>query len=306
MLAIQDLAKQLYSNDATIKSFYFFTGPEYGVKAEYLDMLTTYYKGNVYSYEKLADLISRFKQKSLIPVPDSLYVVRYDKDFITQLSDNLADSLLNLKIPGTIVGIYLDDKDEAKLDKYFPNNTSRINKLSEDISFKHLKNKYDNLVESHIREIVHISVDYYQANTFCQCLSLLDTSTLYSLSKSEIEFLFGYDFQSTSEKFKIAVVSRNFESCIKEIDNHVGDMQLLFYDMLSAYLELAKYVDKKSKFKLLGSTYVYPYLKLWDFKSIKYMYQLTYQQLEKLRNVSTYSPYVSLIYLCGLLQFKLS
>ena len=101
MLSIQVGAREIYNHP---KSFYFFTGPDYGVKQQYLQFLKNKYNGIQYEYEDFKTLYDSLRKKSLIPRVPTLYAVRYDNTFLSQ---NI--NLSALKVPGTIVGIYEDD-----------------------------------------------------------------------------------------------------------------------------------------------------------------------------------------------------
>ena len=134
MLSLQEGVKQIYSQP---KSFYFLTGPEYGIKSVYITHLKQYYN-NVEEHESLEDLINVLSKKSLIPRELTLYIVRYDKSFISNLK-TLSSNLLRLNFQGTIIGVYQDENDESKLDKYFPDNVLRLNYLTKEIFIKNPK-----------------------------------------------------------------------------------------------------------------------------------------------------------------------
>lgn len=298
MLSIQEGAKEIYS--ASPKSVYFLTGPEYGVKKQYIDVLTKHYDGLIENQSNFADLIETFSKKSLIPRPNKVYVIRYDKDFISKLDENI----LKLNIPGTILGIYEDDSDEVKLDKKFPKNTLRINRLSKNIMSKHLSKQFESIPSTLIETISSITDDFYKAQLVCQSLINLSNDTLHSISKSEVKSLFGYNTQYDTSRFKDAIRHRNFKAAINEIDAFEGDLSLLLYDILAVFIDILKVLDmnKHNLYSLRND--IPEVVKIWNISSAKHMYDIVYDQLEILRNYSSYSPYVSLIYICSLLKFE--
>ena len=298
MLSIQEGAKEIYSDSP--KSVYFLTGPEYGVKKQYIDVLAKHYDGLIENQSNFADLIETFSKKSLIPRPNKVYVIRYDKDFISKIDENI----LKLNIPGTILGIYEDDSDEAKLDKKFPKNTLRINRLSKNIMSKHLSKQFEGIPSTLIETISSITDDFYKAQLVCQSLMNLSSDMLHSISKSEVKSLFGYNNQYDTSRFKDAILHRNFKAAINEIDAFEGDLSLLLYDILSVFINISKILDKPEYNSYNPSNQDPDFAKNWNIYSVKRMYDIAYEQLEMLRNYSSYSPYVSLIYICSLLKFE--
>lgn len=299
MLNIKNAIAEIYSDSPS--RLYFFTGPEYGVKVEYLDVLKARYSNRVEERSTLDEVFQLFKQRSLVPVPETLYVVRYDKSFISSLSDIVVSRINRLKIHGTVVALYLDDKDEAKLDKYFPNSVVRINAIPEAVQLKHLKNKFPDLPELYVKESIRLSEDYFKACTICRLMCCLSRSQLSRLSRKEIESIFGYFYTADSDAFKLAIASKDFASAIREIEAYTGDLSNLFYDILSSMLEIIKVIEKP-----YSESQLKPYSKLWTKQSASKYYEIVYDQLSEIRSNSMYDPYNSLVYVCSLLKYKLS
>ena len=298
MIPIQECAQQLLSDSPG--PLYFLTGPEYGVKSQYLEALSKTYDGCVESYDSLADLVQALSKKSIIPRKPSLYVVRYDKDYLKGLDATAADKLKSLKFQGTIVALYSDDKDESKIDKHFPKNTVRINFLTEAVQKKHLMKQFPKITERALDTIIKISDDFYQATLLCRSLNCLPESKIAGFTSAELCELFGYRADSNASRFKTAVAARNYAAMVQEIDAYTDDYSLLFYDILSTYLEIAKMLGRK-----YGESFVTPYLKLWNHQSLATMYDITYEQLNKVRSNSSYPPYIAIMYTCSLLQFRI-
>jgi len=298
MQTIQACAKSIYSGCPD--SIYFFTGPEYGVKIEYISKLIEIYENKYCEYTSFSELLSSVKQKSLIPKSKQLHLIRYDSAFISNLSGTLARDLFKAKFLGTVVGIYYDDKSERKLDTYFPENTVRVNALSDKVIKKHLVVQFPMLSEMHIDTVIRISEDYYKSKLICNLLSYLPSNIVHSLSAHEIESLFGYKYNYDKQEFKQAILSRDFDLCVKFIDSFEGDLSQLYYDIFSAYLDMIKFIENPR-----SDSYAKPFASLWSFQSLVTMFDIAYNQLEQLRMNSSYSVYTSLIYVCGLLKFKL-
>lgn len=292
MLSIQAGAREIFGNP---KSFYFFTGPDYGVKLQYLQALEEKY-GNKFEYEDFKTLYSSLRKKSLIPRVPTLYIVRYDNTFLSQ---NI--NLSSLKVPGTIVGIYDDDSYEQKLDKKYPLNTLRFNHMTPSVVFKHLCKSYPDIPTSLCEFISKLNIDFYEAQLMCISLSQLSKDDLETFSKQDVVELFDYNQQYNDLRFKRAILSRNFKAAFKEIDRYEDDPSVLIYDILSSYLEVLKCLNNSHR-----DSYAQEYTKYWDTKSVKYMYEITFDQIEKLRNYPSYDPYIALSYIIGLLQFRVS
>lgn len=294
MLSIQDGIKEIYSNP---KKFYFFTGPEYGVKCLYIDYLKTKYNFNIEEYESTIDLLNVLNKKSLIPRNNILYIVRYDKSFISQIS-NYSDKLKSSNIEGMIILIYQDNSDEEKLDKYFPDNVLRINLLTKEIAKKHLVKSFEGLSEIYIESVLKLNFDFYKSYNICYALNCIPSNVLNSMSFLDISTIFGS--QSIQNNIKINFAAKNFKELVYEIDNNDYNLNIVLYDILNVCLDIIKCLEKP-----YTESYVTPYIKLWSFESATNMFNEIYSQLEKLRNFSNYNYYNSLIYIFSLLNFKL-
>lgn len=299
MLSIQEGASILLSDNP--KGIYFLTGPEYGVKKQYIDNLSNYYDGNVVEYESLDEVVEVFKKKSLVPRKDSLYIVRYDSEFTKGLSEFKANTILKLNFQGTVLGIFDSDSDESKLDKYFKDNTIRINHLTRDIRIKHLKNDYPEVNVNIIECIASYCEDYYEASNVCNACNFLGNSRLQEVSTYTTMCLFGYGITFNSEKFKQYIVSKKFKYLMYQIDSYDGDYSNLFYDIFSALLDIAKVIEKP-----YTDSYAKGADKIWTMKEVKYLFNTAYTQLNILRNNSSYSAYNALIYVCSLLNFRIN
>ena len=299
MLDLKVGLKEIFSENP--KKFYFLTGPEYGVKAQYLSNIESKFKGRE-EFDNFNDLINSFKTKSLIPREPKLYVIRYDLDFLKGLNADSAKRLSDAKIVGIVIGLYQEDNHESKLDKYFPDNVLRVNSLAPQILKKHLLKEFIHIPEMYIDLVVNISSDYYEAMHMCQRMNLLSMSELSSIPTSDIKFLFTCGEHYNNDRFKEAIASRSYIVATEEIESYEGELSLLFYDILNTFLEIIKVLEKPYTDSPVKK---YVEAKLWDIQSAKAMFNVSYEQLEKTRNISNYPPYIALNYICSLLQFNL-
>lgn len=293
MLSIQVGARELYNNP---KSFYFFTGPDYGVKQQYLQFLKNKYNDTQYEYEDFKTLYDSLRKKSLIPRVPTLYVVRYDSTFLSQ---NINLSIL--KISGTIVGIYEDDGYEKKLDKKYPDNVIRFNHMAPAVVFKHLCKSYLEVPTNLCEFISKLDIDFYESQLMCLSLSQLPKDDLETFTKADVVTLFDYNQSYNNLRFKKAILSRNFRAADLETQRYQDDKSMLIYDILSAYLEVLKCLENSHR-----DSYAQDYTKYWDTKSVKRMYEATFNQIDKLRNYPSYDAEIAISYILGLLQFKVA
>ena len=296
MLKLQEAISQIYKDP---KKLYFFTGPEYGVKLTYINILKDRYKESI-EYPSFKDLIDTFKSKSLLPRVPTLYIVLYDSDFLKGLNANSASELLNAKIVGTAVGLYYEDKHEEKLDKFFPDNVLRVNPLSPNVMKKHLMTNFPKVPEMHVDTVIRLSDDYYEAQNICRRLELLPNQSLFSITSSDIQFLFKASVGHDLERFRDAIASRSYSQCMIEIENYAGELSQMFYDILNTLLEIIKVLEKP----YIDSP-IKKHISKWNIQSAKAMFNVTFDQLEKLRGNAKYPPEIAIMYTCSLLQFKL-
>lgn len=292
MLSILDIAKDIQSG--SLRKCYFFTGPDYGVKLQYLNTFATMCDNNVQeldSFESVQNLLSR---RTLIPRPKTEYIVRY-----SQLSDIKSCNLSSLKFFGTIVCIEDSDDLESKISKLYPENTVRFNHLTPTTCFKHLSSNYSKLPTRLVECISRWDVDYLDACNMCEALSALDTNMLSTMNELDIKKLFDYNNSYASQRLKSAVLARDFKYAIRQVDLFDEDVSFLFYDILSSYLDIIKVLEKPSY-----SSYAKQYSNRWTLSSAKYMYRITFDQLNKIRMYPNYDPKDALIYVLALLQFR--
>lgn len=296
MLPIQQLGLEILGDNP--RSFYVFGGPEYGIKRKYIEKLTEYYHGNKVESPSVIDLISMMSVKHLIPLKPTVYVVRYDEVFVSQLNDKLAKKLLSAKIIGTIVCIYEDSKSITKLNKFFPNSVTAIETVTPQMVAKYLNSDYSTLDIRYINIAAKISDNYGHAQCICESLAHCDRAILDSMTDLEIASLFGKDTSYTDKELRKAIASKNFRAVLTCAQSFSDNYDSVLYTFLSVAVELDKVFDSKWVESDLSE-----FAKLWTRTDIYNLFMQAYHQLELLRSMSL-DPINSIYYLAALLGFK--
>ena len=295
MKSIQDAGKEILTNNPC--KLYVFTGEEYGVKKRYISILNSYY-GQLKEYERVDDVLSIFRSKRLIKLQPSLYIVRYDEEFIRSLNDRSENDIRKLNVCGTIVLIYENSKHAAKLEKYLPSYTTSVDSVNINFMIKYILSEFKNMPEKTVRDICEISSNYGQAKNISSCLSLLSSQEVGNISKLSMMSLFGKESTSNDSMIKTGIASKNFKYLISVLERYNDDKDKIFYSILSTMLDLDKlksnpYFDCEAK----------AYAKYWSGPDIYYMFVNTYSMLKLSRPYSSFDFDNAFIYLFSLLQF---
>lgn len=297
MLTIQELGLSIMGDSP--KTFYILGGAEFGIKEKYIDILETKF-GKRIEHSSVIDLITSMEKKQLIPVPPSVYVIRYDKIFLSKLSEKngeLAQRINKCKINGCIVLIYENDSDINKCDKYFPSNTSIVNHIDNKFVIKYLKSDFPELEDKYCVIAAKVASDYYQAKNIARCLYSIQDKC--SLTEGQIRYLFGLDTTYKDEDLMMAIANRDFNSLMYMSEHFDGDMQNIFYTILRTMIELDKCLDNKYTQSPLQKA-----SKLWTRYDVYWMFNHTYNALKQLRSSYSADPLLYLVYLAALLRFK--
>lgn len=296
MLSVQEIGTQILGGNPG--KFYILGGTEYGIKEKYISILREYYKGNQVESPTVQDLINMMSKKHIIPLQPTVYVVRYDEGFVSSLSEAYANKLKGLNIIGTIVCVYENSKHINKCDKYLPEYTATIDAVSPQFVMKYLHSDFPTLPDNLIKIAVNISANYSQAKNICRSMSCVKPESLYKLSDGQIARLFGYEDSSTESQIRVGVASKHFNYLVAVAEKYPEESDRILYAILQTMIELDKAMDSTRV-----QSDVRPYLKLWTREDIYYMFMNTYEELYKLRSMSSYETTNSLIYLFGLLKF---
>lgn len=294
MLSIQDLGLSVLG-DAP-KKFYIFGGPEYGIKNKYLEILQ-HKIGPKIEYTSVADVISLMTKFQIIPLPAQVYVVRYDKDFVKDITKDLAKKVLSLDIIGTLVLIYEDDKDINKLDKFFPDNTANIGTIDTKHMVKYLLTDFPKLDKRTAEFAAKLATNYYHAQNICRCLYMIQDNVL--MTEKQISALFDITPNYSADDIQLAIASRSFSELTRIAEHYDGDLQMILYQILRVMVELDKCFDGKYVNSPLKK-----YAKQWTRADVYFMFNHTYNAISQLRAGYQVDVIDVITYLSALFTFK--
>lgn len=296
MISIQDLGLQILGNAP--KCLYILGGSEYGVKEKYIEHLSNLYNSHV-ECQSFDEILQQMKRKHIVPIPPSLYVVRYDEKFLSDISENYASDIRKAKISGTVICLYDTEKAISKFDKYIPEFTASIDAVNPKFISKYLHQDFPKLDDRSISIAVNNTSSYGHAKTICRSMNNANLAKLASMPEIEVASMFGCNEVSSEQQIQAGVASRNFSLLISLLDKYEQDADRVVYTILQTMIELdkiqcSKYSDSPLK----------QYCKLWTREDIYYMFMNAYSELRKLRSMSSYNSEDSLVYLFGLLKFQ--
>ena len=296
MRNIQEVGLEILTNKPA--NFYVFVGPEYGIKMKYIETLKSFY-GNLIEADSINSVLSAMKVKHIIPMKPSVYVVRYDEEFLSTLTDKTQANIQDCNIIGTVVCIYDQSKHATKLGKYLPDLTVSIDNVNNAYIEKYLHSDFPDLNDRFIKIASNIATDYNQAKNICRCMLNGPLEDMYKLSDDELVKLFGFTSTWTESAVKQGIASRNFNYLLSLLDLFDGDPSSIFYTILSTLIELDKCLDNKG-----GQSILSKYAKMWTREDIYYMFMNTYDMLKKSRTYSISNVKDCIIYLFSLLKFS--
>lgn len=296
MLSVQELGTQILGG--TPGKFYVLGGTEYGIKEKYISILKDHY-GNKIEAPTVQELLNMMSKKHIIPLTPAVYVVRYDETFVSGLSDATAGKIKNTNIVGTIVCLYEAPKHITKLAKYLPDYTATIDAVSPQFVNKYLHQDFPRLADRFISVAVGAAANYSQAKNMCRCMNCVPAESLFALSDSEITRFFGCADLSTEAEIRKGVASRNFKYLLNVVEKYPDEGDRVVYAILQTMIELDKVLDNGH----INSD-VKEFAKHWTREDVYYMFMNTYEELIKLRSMSSYDVNNSLVYLFGLLKFQ--
>ena len=238
MLSIQDIGLSIMGDSP--KNLYFLGGSEYGIKEKYIEILESKV-GSKLEYSSIADIIVLMKKHHLIPLEPHVYVVRYDKVFLSKLNKDLADTLLKLNVVGTIVGLYEEDSAINKIDKFLPDNVGVINAIDPKHMMKYIKSDFPDLDDTMAYSIAKHATNYFQAKNIARCINCVKDDV--SLTESSICSLFGLTNPSTNEAIQQSIADRNYGAFVYLLDNYDGDLTSIFYLIMNTMVEIDKVFD---------------------------------------------------------------
>lgn len=278
--------------------FYVMLGPEYGIKQFYMELLSQIYLGKVVEADSCQSILDLMNKKHLIPLQPTLYIVRYDADFVSHLSNTTARELAKTSIVGTIVCLYEDEKVQAKFEKYLPNDSIYIPYLSKEHCINHLSKTYKKIPIAAVRIAANISSSYGQALQICKALSAIPTEVVKNVDGITLEKTFGYSSESTHDQIKLSIAAKNAPNLLILLMSYNGDYGDVIYDFLSTMTEL----DKLKSLKY-GDSPLRKYVSKWSESDIYYMFCHSYSALQCIRSISP-DPELPVYILVSLLGFS--
>lgn len=296
MRTIQEVGLEILENNPS--SMYILCGPEIGIKEKYIEQLASFY-GDKVEVDKVSDILNIMRTKHILPLSPKLYVVRYDDDFISKLNDNTENEIKNTKIIGTVVCIYENSKHINKISKYLPNYSVSIDIVDPKFVKVYIKSEFTNISSNLVDLVVNISANYSQARNICRAIDSIPKDYFDGLSDYDISKLFGYSYTSNESLIKEAIASRNFKFFVDMLDAFEGDINNLFYTILSTMIDL-----EKCKCSSVYDSPLQKYSKLWKLEDIYNMFMHSYEQLKIVRSNSISDVNNLLIFLAGLLPYQ--
>lgn len=297
MISIQELGTTILSDKPN--PFYVLGGAEHGVKDKYIDKLAELY-GEKLEYPTVMSVIDMMNTRHLIPLKPTLYVVRYDESFANSVNATVATKIKKTKIVGTLVCIYNDDKQIAKIDKFLPECVGQIDAVNPKFIHKYLKSDFPKLDDKLITLAVKCGADYGHARTICKSLSFADSNKLAKMSEGSLVHLFGCNSAAEEKDIRLGVAARNFNYLIRVLSTYEGDKNALFYTILQTMIDMEKILT--SKYSDLD---IAEYKKFWKREDVYYMFMNTYNELTNSRSSDVSGDIDSrLTYLFALLTFK--
>ena len=294
MRTINEVGMEILSGNP--KGFYVFLGPEYGIKCKYIDSLKQHY-GDLKEYPSVNSLLKMFNTRRLIPLSPCVYVVRYDEDFLSSLSEKTKSTIHKTNFIGTVVCIYEGDKAATKISKYIGDYAVQVDPVNPDFIEKYLHQEFVGLADRFVKLATKIASDYGQARNICRAIKASDQNELYRMSDNDIAALFGHEDEATEQNIRKGIAARNFGYLMKELPN-IDDLNNVFYTILQTMIELDKLKDSK-----FAQSDIREFANKWIRPDIYHMFNQTYQLLKKSRSAS-FDLEDSIVYLFSLLAFK--
>lgn len=297
MLDIQTVGNEILTGSP--RKFYVMCGSEYGVKSKYLGILKNHY-GDSRTAETVESVLNLMSSRHLIPLKPMLYIVRYDTTFLSSLSDKTKSHIDKCKIIGTVVCLYEDSKALTKCSKYLADYTVSIDRLSEKFLDKYLRSDYHGMPDTFYAVAVKYGKNYQDCKNIAKSLSFANPD--YSRFRLDIiSWQLGKQSELTEESVKAAIASRNFARILNVYNAYNGDKSNLHYTVLSVLLDIEKLLSSP---RANVADYIRKCNKLWSLEDVYNLFMIVYNELTRLRSVSSYSVEDSLFYVFSLVCFQ--
>lgn len=295
MKSIQETGASILSSSP--EPFYILGGPEYGVKQRYIESLAKHY-GNVVESPTVWSIISLMTTKRLVPLMPTLYVVRYDESFVAELDAAKAATIKSANIRGTVLCIYEDSKQLAKLDKFLPDCVTSVDSVATRFVDSYLRSEFHGLPDSLTHWISEHSENYSQARNICRAISRLSLNDIRGVTDVDLEETFARSKEVTETQLKIAIASRNGNAMLKVLEEYTDSADQIMYSALSVAVELDKLMDNRNTQSPLRN-----YVNRWNRYDVYHLFTNVYKLLIQSRSITYDTQHVG-IYLAALIQFS--
>ena len=151
-LNLMELKKSLDSG--AIGNLYIFAGEEYKILETYIDMICAKFAKPRMCLDSVFSLYKKLDARSLISSDNVVYVIRDDRDFITNevIWKDLAKKLSNRK--ATLIVKYGSIDSRCKFYKHFSDEIVFFEKLSDSVLIKYIKKDLPNLSQGNCANLV--------------------------------------------------------------------------------------------------------------------------------------------------------
>ena len=279
MITIQQFGTEVMQGHP--RNFYAFCGSEYGVKMKYIKILTKHYSGRKVEMDSVEKVLKMMSVKRMLPLEPTLYVVRYDDEFLKVL-DKYVSKLKKMKIVGTIVAVYDTDIAMFRCEKQIPDNLVDFEPVDKRFVFKYLKADFPELEDNVINNVLDSVYDYISAYNICYSLDSVDRNIRVCLNSDDIKRTFCSDQSVNIDLIKYGIAARDARYCFNIMSLYDGAADAIVYPILSALLEIEKGLTYKK-----GNSYAMKHLQAWNIFDVQQMFQNLYELLVKSRSSGT-------------------
>lgn len=277
MRNIQDVGSEILNNKPN--NIYIFTGNEYGIKYMYIKHLIEYYGGYKEIFS-MNEFISFMSTKHIIPLKPTLYILRYDEEFLSSLSNSTEKLIDNVNIIGTVVLLYESEKHCSKVEKFLGNYCVRMDAVNNKYIKKYLLREYgDSVNPSVIEWISKFPITYNRCRMICESLKYYNFG---NINGNDLLQTFGVDLYSSDDAIKICIASKNIIRLYDEISKYSSDKINIMYLVLSTMLEIEKCKISKSYNSILRE-----YSSNWKLEDVYNLFMITYEQISRLRSYTS-------------------
>lgn len=286
MITVQQFGTEV--SQRNLRQFYIFCGSEYGVKARYLDIISDIYNHNRIEVETVERALQMMSVKSLISKPKTLYIIRYDDDFVKSIDKHKDISSYNIN--GTIVLVTESEQQSFRCDKFMPDNTVIFDPVDRRFVKKYLIHDYPDIDDFLIDYILNFETSYIKAQNVCDSLNTVDKPIRNTMSQDEISCTFGSTQSISADAIKVGIAARDPKYCLNVLSRYDGTSDSVAYAILNVLLEIEKCITYNWK---CSSPYQ-KYRSVWSINDVHSMFSSVYELIKKSRQSGSFDLMSSL------------